>query len=65
MVLNFIFPHKGTAIYLLFPFTIQKKGKTAGAIFPFRSSFSSHQKFVSIIFFLVLSVNAMYGFIVS
>jgi len=47
MVLNFIFPHKGTAIILLFPFTIQKKGKTAGAIFPFRSSFSSHQKLVS------------------
>ena len=38
MVLNFIFPHKGTAIFLLFPFTIQKKGKQHWSHFPCCSS---------------------------
>ena len=38
MVLNFIFPHKGTAIILLYPFTIQKKGKQHWSHFPCCSS---------------------------
>ena len=39
MVLNFIFPHKSTAIFLLFPFTIQKKGKQHWSHFPFQVIF--------------------------
>ncbi len=42
-----------------------EKGKQPWSHFPFNSSVSYHQKFVSIIFFLVLSVSAMYGFIES
>lgn len=42
---------------------ITKKGKQY--CLPLNYHFSIHQKFVSIIFFLVLSVRAMYGFIVS
>ena len=40
---------------------VQKKGKQLWSHFPFNSSVSYHQKFVSIICFLVLSVSAMYG----
>ena len=42
-----------------------EKRETSLELFPLNSSVSYHQKFVSIIFFLVLSVSAMYGFIVS
>ena len=49
---------KITNCSLLFPL-IQKKGKQHWSHFPFNSSVSYHQKLVSIIFFLVLSVMAI------
>ncbi|MDO5328417.1 MAG: hypothetical protein Q4G00_17140, partial [Clostridia bacterium] len=56
--------HKDNHLFFTIP-SHTEKGKQPWSHFPFISSVSYHQKFVSIIFFLVLSVSAMYGFIVS